>query len=454
MESLYKSKPHQTVPSGAYAINKKGEGIMDAHLGSCVGVTLVDHQANLGGLIHLLLPEPTGIDRHWNPFNYASPGLPLFIKALCEAGASKGRLVAHVAGGALIGPLCDRDLILDIGGRTSDIVERILFQEEVYIQRFETGGYFSCRMSLDLETLRTKVEPIGLPSSQDPRTTLKKPLADELSRLMENICPIPQINLKIIRMVRDDNHNLQDIAREIRQDQVLSAKVIRLCNSALFGVKGRIDSIDRALVMLGEKRLLKLAVSASVENFFPEIAHGYSLCKGGLYKHAIGTALTAEGIAGMRGKVSSDIAYTAGLLHDIGKVVLDQHVAAAYPFFYRRTQEEGVDLIQMENELFGTTHPEVGGRLAEAWDLPITLREAIRHHHAPEEATVDPELTHMVYLADLVMSRFLVGQELERLRTDQTTSSLEKIGLSPDQFPEIIDWIPQQLFSAPPQFLS
>jgi len=438
--------PRCPVPSGSYVVSNRKREILEAFLGTCVGVSLRDNHANVAGLIHLLLPEPTSLNKPERPENYASTGLPLFIQALCDAGASKKRLEAFVAGGALIGPLIERDLILDIGGRTTETVERILQREGIPVSKSETGGYFSCRLSLNLYTLESKLEPLGEPASFSEAKDFKRPTPKQLTGVIESLRPIPQIALKIIRMLRDDNYDIQDIAKEIRQDQVISAKVIRLCNSPFFGAKTTLESIDKALVLLGEKQLLRLVISASMESFFTKNAQGYSLCKGGLHQHALGTAMIAEKLCDFTGNASSDNAYTAGLLHDIGKVVLDQYIAAAYPLFYRRTQEDGINLIEMEHEIFGLTHTEAGSQLAQNWDLPASLTDTIRYHHHPEKATVNPELTHLVYLADLLMSRFLVGYELERLNTNKLASRLKKVGLSLEQFSLIVDGIPHQLF--------
>ncbi|MBN2125249.1 MAG: HDOD domain-containing protein [Deltaproteobacteria bacterium] len=441
--------PRNPVASGSYAISKgKGE-ILEAYLGTCVGVTLCDPKANIGGLIHLLLPEPTGIDKLWNPENYATTGLPLFIQSLCNAGASREDMVACIAGGALVGPIAERDLILDIGGRNAEVAEGILRREGIPIRKAETGGFFTCRLSLNLQTWKSHIEPLGISPVPSRRKMARKPTPDQLDEAMERVRPIPQIALKIIRMLHDINQSLADLAQEVRQDQIISARVIRLCCSALFNRKMGIDSIDRAMVMMGEKRFLQLVVSASIEGFFPKNGGGYSLCKGGVHKHALGTAMISESLANFTGLVSPDIAYTAGLLHDIGKVVLDQYITPAYPLFYRRTQMDGADLISVEKEEFGSTHTEVGGRLADNWSLPDVITDAIRFHHAPEDALVKPELAHLVYLADLLMSRFLVGQELDRLNTDTLASRLKTLGIRPDQLPVIIDNIPKQLFSSP-----
>jgi putative nucleotidyltransferase with HDIG domain len=437
--------PQRLVPSGSYYISGTKNEILSAHLGTCVGVTLCDRRAKVGGLIHLLLPEPTGINKPWQPESYATTGLPLFIRALCNAGASRNNIDACVAGGALVGCVSEKDLDFDIGGRTTEAVERILRREGIPTGKSETGGYFTCQLSLSLKTWESRIEPIGSQSTP-PTNEFKKPSSRQLESVIRRVRPIPQVALKIIRMIRDNKYGMEEVGGEIRQDQVLSANVIRICNSALLGLRNKIQSVDRALVVLGEKQLLQLVISASLETFFPITDRGYSLCKGGLYKHALGTAMTAERLARFTGRISGDIAYTAGLLHDIGKVVLDQYLAPAFPLFYRKTQVEDVDLIVTESNVFGVSHPEIGGGLAERWSLPESLIDTIRYHHHPEQATVNPSLTHLVYLADLLISRFLVGQELERLNADAIDQRLEKIGLSLSQFPIIVDLIPQTVF--------
>lgn len=433
--------------SGNYKVSKKSNEILEAFLGTCVGVTLCDPKKGIGGLLHILLPAPPRSDYSWQPTSYATTGLPLFINEMVKAGAKKENLTATIAGGALVGPVSEMDLNLDIGGRTADFVEKILAKDKIQIDKIETGGYFTCKLGLNLKTLKSVIEPVSLDPGSDRKGKISKPDLKDFEKTLEKVRPIPQIALKIIRMIRDNMHSMEDLAKEVRQDQVISAKVIRLLNSALFGQSSSVDSIDRALVMMGEKKFLQLVISASMENFFPENGLGYSLCKGGVFKHALGTAMICENLANMSGKVSSDIAYTAGLLHDIGKVALDQYIASALPMFYRRTQVDGSSLITVESEEFGINHTEVGGKLADLWALPESLKEAIMYHHFPEQSVNNSELTHLVYVADLLMSRFVVGQELDRLNTDQFNSRLIKAGFGDINFESVIDSIPRQIFS-------
>lgn len=444
MRTLY-NLPRQIVPSGSFVVSRAKKEVLDAYLGTCVGVAMADRQAQVGGLIHLLLPEPTGTSQTWRPESYATTGLPMFIRSLCDNGASIERLRASIAGGALVGPVSGQDLSMDIGGRTVEAVEGIIRQRGIPIVKAETGGYFTCKLSLNLITWESEIHPISS-RTKGSKFTFKRPTPEQLDEAIQDVHPIPQVALKIIRMFQGQLHNFSEVAREIRQDQVISAKVISLCNSAMFGLRKNIQSIDRAAVLLGEKQLLKLVLSASLENSFPNNGQGYSLCKGGLYRHALGTAAVAEILARHTGAAAPDIAYTAGLLHDIGKVVLDQYLAPISPLFYRRIHVDAVDLVDAENSVFGTDHSETGSSLARSWSLPEALIDSIEHHHNPERSKVNPPLTHLVYVADLIVSRFLVGQEMDRLNTDALDVHLEKLGLSMQHLPVIIDIIPHRVF--------
>jgi len=445
--------PRNLVGAGSYVISGKKRAVLEANLGTCIGVTLCDRVAGVGGLIHLLLPEPTNTARPWQPEKYAATGLPIFIKALREAGAARERLQACVAGGALVDPVCELDFCLDIGGRIFEVVEKILHKEGISIVDSETGGFFSCRLSLNLQTWESCIEPTNRVPAFTDKAEFKCPDAEVLSRAIEGVRPIPQVALKIIRMINEPGHGLREIAETLRTDQVLSAKVLRLCNSAFIGFRKKVDCIDQALMMLGEKQILRLAVSISLESFFSGSGRGYSLCKGGLYYHALGAATIAELLANFTGKTSPGVAYTAGLLHDIGKVVLDQYMAPVFPHFYRRTQLEAVALIDVEHEMFGIDHAQAGKKLAERWSLPENLIDAISHHHKPEAGKKGYALTHLVYLADLIMSRFVVGQELERLDTKGLDLRMQATGINAEQLSGIIDHIPMELFHNPGNLL-
>lgn len=431
---------------GDYVVGRENEPMLEACLGSCVGVTICDKKAKVGGLIHLLLPEWTGRGKMPNNGLYAKTGLPVFIDALCGAGAEKSRMEACIAGGALVGPVSQMDLDLDIGGRTADIAREILEGESIAIKRDETGGYFGYRLSLDLKSFESAINlAAGMPGKKN--ADFKKPTREDIERAVGMVRPIPQIALKIIRMINDDNYNMSEVADEIKKDQIITAGVIRLCNSSYFRLKNKIDTIDRALMVLGEKHLFKLIVSVSLEHSFSGAKQGYSLCRGGLFQHSLGAAVISEELARFTGIADTAIAYTAGLLHDIGKIVLDQHISSAYSFFYRRTQVDMVELCEAEKETLGLTHTEAGAILGENWSLDERLTDTIRNHHSPESASADPGLTHVVCIADLLTGKFQAGQELGFVDRGDISSRLKKIGLAPSQLSSIVEIIPQRVFN-------
>jgi len=438
------------VAAGSYHVATTKRMILEAYLGTCVGVALHDPVAGVGGMIHLLLPEPISDEGASQPEKYASTGFPLFLQALYDAGATSENMRASIAGGALVGPIDDSDLELDIGGRTTERVMQFIADENIQVEKQETGGFFTCRLILNLNTWKSRIEPAGfdkLSASAD----IKIPEPNEISRSAENIRPIPQVALKILRIINEELYEIQNLTEEIRKDQVLSARTLKLCNSVLFASRNRIESLDHALVMLGQHLLLKFVISASLNNFFTQSGQGYSLCKGGLYHHAVGTAAIAEKLANVTGKVEPSLAYTAGLLHDIGKVVLDQFINSGVSFFYRELNEHGKNFSDIEKQVLGTDHAEVGVNLARNWSFPASLVETIRYHHVPENAEEHPALVHIVYLADLLMSRFHTGLELERLNTDALAARMDAVGLSISEFPQLVDHIPVQALESSPE---
>jgi len=424
------------VGTGSLSVGGPQDVILVALLASCVGVAMFDRGARVGGLFHVPLPEPVSAGNPWQPENYASTGLPLFINTLCKAGAKKENLEAVVAGGALFGNALEDNL--DLGGQTADVVMAILKRESIRIRQAETGGLYNMCLSLDLNTWECTIKPQYPPLLKG---SVEKPTMEEINRAIARVQPIPQVAIKIVRMLGHNCYSLQDVAEEVLRDQIIAAKVLRLSNSALIGWDGPIDSVDQALIVLGEKMFLLLVMSSFMEVFFVESGHGYSLCKGSLYHHTVGTALVAEKLARITGMAPPAVAYTAGLLHDIGKVVLDHFVARNIPLFYRRTHEEIIDLEQAELEILGIGHTEAGGRLASLWSIPQNLTEAILYHHQPEKAIIDPELTHIVYLADLILSQFWVSGTLERQNTGPLEACLKTLGIRSSQLSTIVDSI-------------
>lgn len=428
------------IASGDYSIAVSEAKLFKVLLGSCVGVAIYDKTANIGGIIHLLLPEPASLGSTWSPASYATSGLPLFINTLLHFGAKGENLQAVIAGGALFGRVSQHDIALNIGGRCVDKVHAILQERQIPIVKEESCGFSPSVLTLD--TRRWQSEIVTRFEPQSEPCLPPQPTSQEMGGVIHSITPIPQAALKIINLISAGDFDTAEIVGTIETDQVLAAQVLRLCNSSLFGIKRTIDSIDEAVIFLGGSQMLQMVATAAIDSLLVERQGGYAMLKGGLYKHAIGVAHAAKLIAAENGLVNPGVAYAAGLLHDIGKVVLDQYFSRFKPLFYQCSDQSDSDLIDLEHRLLGTNHQEVGLLLAQEWNLPESIAQAIAHHHHPEQAAGHLELVHLIYLADLLTSWYLAGVERERINTDALQARLRFLGITPNQLPDLIEKVP------------
>lgn len=428
------------VASGEYAVASSESKLMKALLGSCVGVAIYDETTNVGGIAHLLLPEPATLGSTWSPGSYATSGLPLFINTLLRSGAKAENLRAVVAGGALFGRISQRDIALNIGGRCVEKVHAVLKEHQIPILKEETCGFSPS--TLTLHTGNWQSEIVTRFDEPSASTLPRQPSRKEVAAAILGIAPIPQAALEVINLISGGDYDAAEIGRIIETDQVLAAKILKLCNSPLFAVNRTIDSIDAAVVILGGGHMMQMVATAAIDSLLAGSQAGYATLKGGLYKHAIGTAYAAKIIAEHHGGVNPGVAYAAGLLHDIGKVVLDQYFCHFRPLFYQSFDQSDHDLIELERQFLGVEHQEVGLLLAQDWSLPESITQVIAHHHHPEQAAGHVELVYIIYLADLLTTWYLAGLEFERINADSLQSRLRFLNIPSHHLPNLIEKVP------------
>ncbi|HQI01427.1 MAG TPA: HDOD domain-containing protein [Deltaproteobacteria bacterium] len=416
------------VPTGGMVIAR--HGLLKAFLGSCIGLALYDSKASLGGILHILLPEPvSGIPESHRTY-YARTGIPIFIDEMRQQGATAEDISAFVAGGALVDPLSPQDMILNITHQSLDITLSFLKKSGIAIKMLEASGVNPFCIALDVETGKCVIEPV-ITDKEMKDDPVKHVTMDEIEDTIEKLLPVPQMAFSVANMLSDDSIDISSIAGEIKKDQVLSAKILGLCNSAFIGLPRKIASIDHAILYLGSKLLLQVVLTAQLENMYTLPERGYSLCRGGMFHHALATARLSKTLAKALGKVDPDVAYTAGLLHDIGKVVLDQYIAKVKPLFYRMMIEHKEDSCVLERQILGFDHCQAGLVLAESWDLPDVLKDVILFHHAPDTAEYNREIVNLVYVSDIFAGKFLPGLELEKIDTAGIQAGLKSLGLDP-----------------------
>lgn len=225
-------------------------------------------------------------------------------------------------------------------------------------------------------------------------------------RDLDSIPTLPSVVTRILEIVLDDTSSVRDAAKIIEADQALASKVLKIVNAAAYGLRQKVSTVAHAIAMLGFGTLKSLVLSVSVYDGLLDGRKDSGFDKSLYWQHCLAVAAAARALAKEMSFDLPDEAYVAGLLHDIGKVVLDQKARAEYVRVLRRVREESCLFCGAERELLGVDHAEVGGWVAERWNFPPTLQDAIRHHHS-DLSTIDLpqrnlQLVAMTHVADFL----------------------------------------------------
>ena len=200
--------------------------------------------------------------------------------------------------------------------------------------------------------------------------------------LTANVPPFPKAARRVMMMLRDPGVELTRVAEVVSLDQALAGRVLRLANSAYFGLPRRINSVTEALVLLGFVNVRNVLISASVGHILFEGARSYGLEPGKLWEHSVGVAYTAQMFTKKIDVRKYDMAFSAGLLHDVAKVVIDKSLKG-------EARDElaaaigAVGEVEAETEMLGASHAEIGSRICARWNLPEEIVEAVGFHHTP-----------------------------------------------------------------------
>lgn len=227
----------------------------------------------------------------------------------------------------------------------------------------------------------------------------------ERVRSMTNLPTIPVIATEILRITREDKLSISQMLPIIKKDPPLAAKILKIANSAYFGLQTEISSLRQAIVVIGLRELGYLVLSFSVLKAFIEEGSRYHLFEWNkLWEHSSACGHVAELLGKQLQMEVSGSLYSLGLLHDIGKLVLFRLDSEKYVQSVRLVKKEGIRSYQAEEKVFGVSHGEVGMWLAERWELPEAIVNTIGYHHHPEQLshTNYRMATALIQVADLV----------------------------------------------------
>jgi HD-like signal output (HDOD) protein len=237
----------------------------------------------------------------------------------------------------------------------------------------------------------------------------------EQNRLLEIIMntrdlpAMPHIACKVLELSSNPDTSAQQLQQVIADDQAMTARILKIANSALYSCSRKIKTLTEAIVMLGFNTIRSLVVTSASRNLYVSSSKRMGLKERLMWEHSIGAAFGCRLLAKQRYPHLMEEAFLAGLMHDIGKLVLNQQAAEQYDDIVQIVYNENRAFCETEREVFGFDHAEVGERLINKWKLSPLLERAIADHHRPEALTADNPLLLLLDLSNRLCRRLGIG---------------------------------------------
>lgn len=237
---------------------------------------------------------------------------------------------------------------------------------------------------------------------------LKKEKSYSVLKRVNALPSMPVIALEVSEIINDPRSTAADLGRAISKDQGLTAKILTVANSPLYGIPRRVSTIDFAIIILGFDQIKNITIALTMMDSFKNL-NKKNFDPKKYWGHSIFTAIAAKRISDDLGYHLSGEAFTAGLLHDLGIAVINKYFNSQYQEIYERACNSGNPLQEAELFTLGLTHEEIGRDLAEKWNLPPSLTGAILNHHLPSREENFQELASIIHIADYIAHKTEAG---------------------------------------------
>jgi putative nucleotidyltransferase with HDIG domain len=247
---------------------------------------------------------------------------------------------------------------------------------------------------------------------------------------------MPEAGAKMLSLLEEPDTEIYEIEEILRYDPGLTANILKLANSAYFGIPSKIGSLKQAVMVLGFKRLTQLVVASCVSAVMDKSVPGYDLPPGNLWRHSIAVSLAAEALVKDKQKKVSQDVFTPALLHDVGKLVLGTFVKEELEAI-ESIAAKGVPFVVAENMILGTDHAEIGAQILTHWSFPKEIIHAVRWHHDPDSPKAVTIQMDIVYLANLLCQTADTGDGTGGQSVELSPAVIDRLGVQLDQFEEI-----------------
>ncbi|MGD0281495.1 MAG: HDOD domain-containing protein [Dissulfurispiraceae bacterium] len=241
-------------------------------------------------------------------------------------------------------------------------------------------------------------------------------MAIQLSSLISGnikIFSLPSIFLRLNDVINDLRSSVTDIGNLISEDQGLTVRMLKLANSPLYGFPSKIETISKAVLVIGTKQIRDLSLATSIIRVFEGIPEEFITMES-FWRHSIACGVIARIIAGYRREPNVETFFTAGILHDIGRLIMYTKIPAECRNIFSQVAKQPQLLFKAEREQLGFNHTDVGGLLLKEWKLPQNLTEAIACHHNPDNALQYPVEAAIIHIADILAHAMQLGSSGEK----------------------------------------
>lgn len=260
------------------------------------------------------------------------------------------------------------------------------------------------------------------------------------------IASLPEIFLRVNEMIDSPRHSAADIGRVISHDTALSGRLLKIANSVFFGFPSQIDTISRAITVIGTRELRDLILATSVMRTFKGLPNDLVTMED-FWRHSVCCGLAARSLAAQRGEQQVERYFVAGLLHDIGSLLIFRKIPELAREALLRAQYNNVPLYRAEQDVMGFDHAAVGVEILRKWKLPEHLQEATEFHHNPAMAQRFPRDTALIHIADVVADALQYGSSGDPHVAPMDPEAWTQANLSDDSISTVISEVEQQ-FSA------
>lgn len=260
---------------------------------------------------------------------------------------------------------------------------------------------------------------------------------DQYIQRVTHLPPAPRVLPQLLMMLSQPNIDSSRVVNLITYDPGLTASVLQVCNSAFFASAVQVTDIEEAVNRLGFQQVYRLVAAISGGRALAPGQKGYGMDEGELWKHSVTTAVACQLIARDHG-VDENMAFTSGLLHDIGKIILADALKHIYAKLMQEVEQNQQSMLETEKKLLGVQHAEIGGRLLHKWKFPPSLVSAVWFHHQPKAADPHQKLAAVVYLGNLVAYFIGNGFGHQAFALRGRAEALDILGLRGDDLPRIM----------------